>query len=547
MERSKSSFVAVEEVSKLDAWFRWLDVVGENGDQRLRKRLFVVLGPLTLLLPAVRMMNGIELTTITAFSPVVISILFSFMYIVTSKRAPPWLAVFFAAGCTISVSLLDLAVASKGTSQFRLYPCFVLVLDTLIVCRTHTNVITLFVVIACSWMLLTALEDFTRFGLYDIPGLTVPQSERKLVECDMLPCPLKVGEALSRCFNAAVVLVLDFLLTRGFALQVQEEKSRMRRSISVARDIARALADFDLGFAEKELIAAEQAGHLPNEFRVVLETLLGNLQTYQPYLPHSCLPCYVDGTEPSSTSVVSVNEEGSEAMRMSKLSTQYRMARCAGVACVTANIRDSLVAWGRDENGFLRAFEATLAIFIDAVVQNRGVSDSLLGDHITASFNAFRPCHSYAVAACRAVCSAIRQPGELSLNVAIASGKAACGVAGCGEMRRPVIFGSAPLLANAYERQGRARDLAIICDQPVQTDVWMFFDMRMLPLLVTIEKKKDRQPTRLYSINPFELPETEQEWMYAVDESASPALAYNEIVRLYLDGEASKALALCSK
>eukprot|EP00659_Diplonema_papillatum_P016450 gene16450-25214_t len=90
----------------------------------------------------------------------------------------------------------------------------------------------------------------------------------------------------------------------GEYIDTEREKARMHEAIVITEDIAKALADFDLAAAEADIAKAEAGCCVPEQLVLALRSVLCNLKTYRPYLPHACLPSYIrepDADTPSDS------------------------------------------------------------------------------------------------------------------------------------------------------------------------------------------------------------------------------------------------------
>ncbi|KAJ9451649.1 hypothetical protein DIPPA_10798 [Diplonema papillatum] len=479
-----------------------------------------------------------------------------------------------------------------GLDTTREYPMFILVIDLLLVFRINDRVTFVFLLMSCLWLFTTFLEDVIRFGMYDIAGLPSYESREEVncqlggAKCDKLPCTAGVATAFANLMGQYVVFLLDFYFTRGFAWQVTEEKARLENSVQVASRIAQALSEFDLVSAEKDLAHVKEDGNLPEQFVVVLENILGNLKVYRPYLPHSCLPSYIKDVSDSedidettkldsevvpqsitsgadqplrkygsSSSQVSANSQkisrtgsGSGSTRRVKR-LDDSMAVATGqlsngrVAVMALNVINSASRLKENPNEYLQQFESFLTMVIQAVQQNKGVTEIFLGDHVLTSFNASRSCHAYGSAASRAAVRITTAMPERFASCAISSARATCGVVGCPEMKRYTIFSNCVLLALALERYARRWNLPMICDSSVQKDTWTFFEHRLIPVAATIIKKDIVLPVKLWELVAVLTTEKNDEWMYELEGNALSKYSwYEAIAVMYLDGKYNDAL-----
>eukprot|EP01063_Lacrimia_lanifica_P025947 TRINITY_DN3408_c0_g1_i7.p1 TRINITY_DN3408_c0_g1~~TRINITY_DN3408_c0_g1_i7.p1 ORF type:complete len:928 (+),score=273.50 TRINITY_DN3408_c0_g1_i7:102-2885(+) len=208
-------------------------------------------------------------------------------YVFMQKAAPVRLVEAWAWGMSISILLVDLGFAAG--MKPRSWPWFVVVVDVLLVARARTSASVVLVIAVCVWLVVTQIEHDVRFGLFDLPGLPPYSVRRGYCGCEHPPCALASGgfslKGYGNLLFVSSTFVLDFLITRGFARQVQLEKENVEAAIEAADGIACALAKFDLAKARKQL--KQQHHTVPPGLRDAFERILHNLQDYRPFLPTS--------------------------------------------------------------------------------------------------------------------------------------------------------------------------------------------------------------------------------------------------------------------
>eukprot|EP00659_Diplonema_papillatum_P004005 gene4005-6212_t len=151
--------------------------------------------------------------------------------------------------------------------------CYVMLFQSMLV---YLGVISL-------WLILVAVEDMTRFGLYDLFATEYIYEQRiKSVMCDKPPCARSLERSISTLFSSVTVFMVDFLITRDFSKTVRAEKHRMQAAVDTADKVARALGDFDLDGAADVLDENEQ---LPERLSEAFLNILFNLKAYRPFLP----------------------------------------------------------------------------------------------------------------------------------------------------------------------------------------------------------------------------------------------------------------------
>eukprot|EP00756_Hemistasia_phaeocysticola_P021896 Hpha_TRINITY_DN15801_c0_g1::TRINITY_DN15801_c0_g1_i1::g.188198::m.188198 len=75
-----------------------------------------------------------------------------------------------------------------------------------------------------------------------------------------------------------MLLLSDFYFTRGFALDMRDQLSRIEASVKAASDVAAALARYDVDVAEA---AITSGSNLPTELARPFLALLSNLRSYK--------------------------------------------------------------------------------------------------------------------------------------------------------------------------------------------------------------------------------------------------------------------------
>eukprot|EP01063_Lacrimia_lanifica_P027338 TRINITY_DN3823_c2_g1_i1.p1 TRINITY_DN3823_c2_g1~~TRINITY_DN3823_c2_g1_i1.p1 ORF type:complete len:690 (+),score=153.74 TRINITY_DN3823_c2_g1_i1:59-2071(+) len=187
-----------------------------------------------------------------------------------------------------------------STVLYRSWPMHVLVLDLLLVLRAEGLGLLLLVAVAL-WIILMDLEFIFRFGILDLPGLKSYDDRAAVMECNKPPCAMdNIMAGLASAGYNSMILVLDFVVTRGFSRQVEGEQEKQKHTITVAQRIANSLASFDLEGAEEEL--KRQADIIPEDQLKPYQLLLYNLASYKPYLPQALVNYGEGWTESASKS-----------------------------------------------------------------------------------------------------------------------------------------------------------------------------------------------------------------------------------------------------
>eukprot|EP01065_Artemidia_motanka_P027995 TRINITY_DN33201_c0_g1_i1.p1 TRINITY_DN33201_c0_g1~~TRINITY_DN33201_c0_g1_i1.p1 ORF type:complete len:647 (+),score=99.28 TRINITY_DN33201_c0_g1_i1:288-1943(+) len=399
-------------------------------------------------------------------------------------------------------------------------------------------------------------------------------------DCAEPPCKLAVTEAVPDMLAASLVFLIDFFLTRGFAVKMRTQLAQMEATISMSQAIALHLSRYEVGEAESVIQMSGQA--LPEELQAIFTSLVRNLTQYKAYLPMSCLPAK-EGRA-SGQSHNSVSDTGSDAGRAASFSIARRRSRMAsawseassdrvaspshrthsgeGLVLRQDPRRKPVTLMCMNHHGFIRAVDgvspAETAELINTLTQEfaqdilscRGVVDLVSGDHFFASFNASRPCLSHRTAAVRSGMSLTRisQDGlDGPSSAAIVSGPACCGDFGSEQhclirymvvspisstillLERLATSISAPLLVDAKVHEGIGPGIDCLAWSPVQFPEKLDVPRSMV-WLVTGERSVQEEVA---------------EWMYQLDTLGDdPWDAYNSAARLILSGDPEAAVSL---
>eukprot|EP01062_Namystynia_karyoxenos_P011228 TRINITY_DN14011_c0_g2_i1.p1 TRINITY_DN14011_c0_g2~~TRINITY_DN14011_c0_g2_i1.p1 ORF type:complete len:689 (+),score=172.82 TRINITY_DN14011_c0_g2_i1:43-2109(+) len=96
---------------------------------------------------------------------------------------------------------------------------------------------------------------------------------------------LQMGTLIATC----TAFIGDFFVTRSFAFALRSRQKAMKVSQVVTEDLTALLSAYEVEAAQ-ELLQGEGSAALPPKLKESFITLVGNLQTYKPYLPQSCFP-----------------------------------------------------------------------------------------------------------------------------------------------------------------------------------------------------------------------------------------------------------------
>ena len=447
-----------------------------------------------------------------------------------------------------STLMLDLSGRAIGTVH---WPLLVLGVDLLLVMQVPSGYTLAVVGCVVFWLLLMGAEEAFRFGLLDLPGLRAQDGEygRKqyfatLMDCETLPCPTNTFPPRGMV-SAISVFVLDFLITNGFAREVQCEQRSMQRTIDTVQEIASLLAGYDV---DKVAQLLETHGNqLPWEMTAALRALEENLRKYKAYLPKTCLPFE---EEEEAEECARVHNEGSE-------STESHVSVCSAAKKVvvprvieanmiwikstllTVNIKDALGLIEQDNGRFSQLFSSLLISTLEATEARRGVVDIFIGDRIHCSFNASKRCANHATSALHTARS-ITLENSFPANIGVATGEVLRGDMGCDVMRRFSMVGPLVRDVHGMERAGRFFGCDVICNRMCFSDAECEHDLRLIPCKVEVDTGCEHAVVAELVTDGLgeEKQRNTGEWMYQIGKKKDWD-DYNEVVRKYFSGAAS--------
>ena len=235
----------------------------------------------SLILPEALKEDGSALFTVNVVSVAVVS-LFAVLAVLCRYRVTVPLIVGVAYAYAALVLLADFSARSFG---WEFWPLMVLVVDFLLVLQVPTRYSMCVVCFTVMWLIVMAMEERFRFGLFDVPGQFSAEKRRdiimKIIDCETPPC--ERSDKIVFLFLALQIFLLDFLATRGFAREILKEQASMERTINAVQEIASLLAKYDVDGVARMLKMRE--AELPEQMYETLQTMERNLRMYRPYLP----------------------------------------------------------------------------------------------------------------------------------------------------------------------------------------------------------------------------------------------------------------------
>ena len=449
--------------------------------------------------------------------------------------------VCVAYGYALGVFAGDLA-ARAGVSE-AVWPMLVLLVDFMLVMQVGARYCFGLVCFTVAWLVLMAMEERLRFGLFDIPG-TVAEDIRwsrlqKTVDCQVPPCE---RDGVSWMVLSIQVFVVDFVATRGFAREILKEQECMQRTISAVQEIASLLAGYDV--EQVAVLLETHEGALPSEMTLALRTLEENLRMYKAYLPKTCLP--FGETESSDAgsnlqeSIVPSTESNVGVLRAQRLALVPATA-----TLMVLNVKDSLCMLSEEHTCFTDLFTGVLAKTLVEMDMQRGMVDTFIGDRVHCSFNASRRCGNHAASALHTAARMVRASVcATQVNIGIATGKVLCGDMGCAMMRRFSMVGTLLRDVQSVERAGRVLGCDVLCNRICFSDAECEHQLRLVPckvefatgcvavvaeLITTVDSSQQQNLASSQSGN---------EWMYVIG-GKKDWDDYNRAVEGYLKGNGS--------
>eukprot|EP00756_Hemistasia_phaeocysticola_P029736 Hpha_TRINITY_DN16249_c0_g6::TRINITY_DN16249_c0_g6_i1::g.12647::m.12647 len=185
--------------------------------------------------------------------------------------------------CTAGTLLFD--IAAVAMSRVRTWSLCVLALDASLVLERH-HIPPIVIPIVLVYLAAEGVERVHRWGLYELGYWGTEGLEASECHCASPPCSISVLEGLSRVLPTWSVFLFDFYFTRGFASALSRQLKTAEASVGVAAKIAAALARYDIDAAARVITEKDD---LHPDLAQSFMRLLSNLNSYKPYLPHSCL------------------------------------------------------------------------------------------------------------------------------------------------------------------------------------------------------------------------------------------------------------------
>ena len=539
-------------LSRPKEWF-WSLFEGDGAPDVKIRMLITALLVSTLSAVVALVYRGHSWRTVVGYYPMMFFNAAPLVYMLVRKRFPePMAAGLLFLGIAVSNLLVDYEVMWGG--YYRQWPLVTIIplgLTLLQIPSYFGNVVAGMVVV---WVFVTRLDStFTFMGMveFDRSGVF------PICDCESPPCKESPVAAAVHFVCDVLYVLLPLAMVRYYAEQVEAERRAVATSTEAAEALALFFASFDLDSADSLLAqhrpsggacADGQESPLPAALREAFEDILGNLRSYKPYLPRSCLPLEADDAEageacdgegttaddqsqsPSLPSIAplsvtqsasgaafpslaALGRQGTTASTTMSPSTRASQSRntmmdttggsgsrsvavlkpkASRLTLVQTNLHNIIRTCEANLGTIEKAFDELITHATDAVLANKGIVDHFLGDRVFASFNASRPCVRHATCAVAASKTFHEKMQPTRCNVSVVSGSAVTGDLGSVGMRRYTFLGRLPILSAAMERVGRELRLNVVCNPECQRDACCEHAIRLHPQMVTLRQQSSQ-------------------------------------------------------
>eukprot|EP00754_Rhynchopus_humris_P030360 Rhum_TRINITY_DN15268_c3_g1::Rhum_TRINITY_DN15268_c3_g1_i15::g.147551::m.147551 len=323
----------------------------------------------------------------------------------------------------------------------RVWPTCIILLDFLLIVKAPSSLTLSIVVSMCVYLCVMAMEETWRVGLFDVPSLAPYEHRACQGTCEKPPCARPFIESLIYVAADMSVFLMDFYITRGFALQVRREKERMAAAVTAAQHVAERLASFDLDAAEDVLESQED---MPPDLCESLRVILSHLRAYKPFLPQSVLVMAASqDTHASNDSNDGLPRSPvEEPVTHTPPSTRFLVKRRISLVHLHASLLDVT------EILFASVHSQMLQSVLKHAATCKGVVDHFCGDAVSLSYNASSQCARHptmAVQTAAALCLGSQGDSRSSrasvVRGGVATGPAHVGTMGVPELQRHCIVG----------------------------------------------------------------------------------------------------------
>ena len=454
---------------------------------------------------------------------------------------------------------------SGMVSEARYWPLFILILNAAVTLQVPSKTQCVLMAVSILWIAATAMESLLRYGLFDdwylpyderpLGGCSKPPctvGTGQALRTFLIQAAVLLGNH-----------ILVSRLAHKVQASEQREAATMRSAVVVAEDLSRmnlkgaesvlvgsmhGLPDelgavyFDLLKLLQETKPIFSLGEysLANPDLGIIEANSSN----SPLSSRTSSAASWDATPnapnltPQSTDLVPVSREtgtckfgestrsvnpllsrpsyrkqapssGDKPCRASMLESQHGSSRKVDVELAKPkrskitlalfNMQESCQMM--EEGTFEPSLSRTLHNIIAHVTVHKGLVDNFIGDHITTSFNAVRPCARHALGAITSAKGVLVDfpKGIAAVNCSVGTGVAYSADIGSASMRRYAVYGRLPLIVSRMERQGREWDIALVLNGAAYTDAMTDYEMKLIVRNVGLRRRGARcvqaQPT----------------------------------------------------
>ena len=378
------------------------------------------------------------------------------------------MAVF---GVFFLMATMSLDVVHAAEANRRLWPIAIILIDILLVTQAHEMLTIVVVASIIVYLVVIQLEEYLRFGLFDLNGLA-PYEERVCQGgCEKPPCPRTASMSASILLVNLAIFLLDFYFTRGFALQVLREREKIAAAVTAAEQVAERLALLDLDAAEEVLQHSED---VPPCLCASLQVILSHLRGYKPFLPQAVLmpaalvkdvsssvssdPSEVPMCRPASVDPPRCDTEPSTfRLQMKRLSLLQLNAALPPAS----------------DAAFLPMHGQVLEAVLQEAASCSGVVDHFGGDVLSLSYNTSASCARHPMMAVQTAAALCLDASHAlcKLTGAVVTGKAHVGVLGVPNLRRHCIVGSLETECQNIVKGARILGHRLLCSHAAAVDV----------------------------------------------------------------------------
>ena len=241
-----------------------------------------------------------------------------------------------------------------------------IVMDVCLLVSCSANCQTFLQFITVCYIIAKMFEEAEQVGLYEVfPNNTGRET-----------VVYKKGDwwvALVVCLTRMYIFLGDFALTRRFAHGMRTEKQKAQDSVTLAGQVAQAMARFDLKSAGDLVEGEGERCGLHQAFT----DILGNLHLYEPFLPSSLF---------SSTAQPSISNN-SDDQRMSPVYYRAPPGLNGSAAILFCTIENISLLWEQVPILTRKAIQTYRSIARDLLQEHGGYEVKTIGDGIMLSFD----------------------------------------------------------------------------------------------------------------------------------------------------------------